>query len=105
MAGRAIYGSLGLASLALVMTVAGAPQAQARNLGSFDAADANHDGRVTLQEFEAYETGRLMAANGPLAQRFKALSPEQQSARIEQRFQTLDSGDKGYLDQADWNGL
>lgn len=104
MAARATYGFLGLASLALVLLVAGAPPAEARNLGSFAAADANHDGRVTLQEFEAYETARLMAANGPMAERFKALSPQEQAARIEQRFDKLDSDDKGYLDQADWNG-
>ena len=104
MAARATYGFLGLASLALVLLVAGAPPAEARNLGRFAAADANHDGRVTLKEFEAYETARLMAANGPMAERFKALSPQEQAARIEQRFDKLDSDDKGYLDQADWNG-
>jgi hypothetical protein len=108
MTGRAVYRSHyrfpGLAGLALMLAVASASRAEARNLGSFAAADANHDGRVTLQEFEVYESGRLMAADGKRAERFKALSPEQQSALIAQRFNTLDSGDKGYLDQADWNG-
>jgi hypothetical protein len=54
-------------AIALVAVFAGATCAQAQMMrGNFDDADANHDGRVTLQEFEAYATGRLMAANGPM---------------------------------------
>jgi Ca2+-binding EF-hand superfamily protein len=93
-----------IAACALAAACLAASPARARMLGSFDAADTNHDGRVTFQEFDAYEIPRLMAANGPLAQRFKALSPEQQAARLQQRFGRLDSGGKGYLDRNDWNG-
>lgn len=93
-----------IAAFALAAAPLAASPAQAGMLGSFDAADANHDGRVTFQEFDAYESQRLMTANGPLAQRFKELGPEQQTARLEQRFDRLDSGDKGYLDRNDWNG-
>ena len=74
-------------------------------LGSFAAADANHDGRVTLQEFETYERARLLAAHGLLARRFRALSPQQQTARLQRRFRQLDTGSKGYLDPTDWNAL
>lgn len=93
-----------IAACALAAAPLAASPAQARMLGSFDAAEANHDGRVTFQEFDAYESQRLMGADGPLAQRFKELSPEQQTARLQQRFNRLDSGEKGYLDRSDWNG-
>jgi Ca2+-binding EF-hand superfamily protein len=92
-------------AIALVAVFAGATCAQAQMMrGNFDDADANHDGRVTLQEFEAYATGRLMAANGLMAQRFKEMTPQEQSARLQQRFEKLDRGNKGYLDRSDWDG-
>ncbi len=82
----------------------GAPAAQGQMRGSFDDADANHDGRVTLQEFESYATQQLISANGPMAQRFKQLSSQEQAARLRQRFNKKDTGHKGYLDRNDWNG-
>lgn len=96
--------SLSLASLALAAMLLGAPPAAAQMKGNFDAADANHDGKVTLQEYEAYATSRLDAANGPMAQRFKQLSPEQQTARLQQRFEKMDKAHKGYLERGDWSG-
>jgi hypothetical protein len=57
-----------------VAALIGATAAQAQMRGNFDDADANHDGRVTLEEFRAYATNRLMAANGLMAQKFKGLS-------------------------------
>jgi len=69
--------------------------------GNFDDADANHDGRVTFQEYEAYTANRLMAANGPRVQSFKQLSPQEQAARLQQRFEKRDNGHKGYLDRND----
>ena len=86
------------------MRMAGTPATAAQLKGNHDAADANHDGRVTLQEYEAYATSRLMAANGRMAQRFKQLSPQEQAARLQQRFAKMDSAHKGYLDRNDWNG-
>ena len=72
--------------------------------GNFDDADANHDGRVSLQEFEDYATKRLAAANGRMAERFKQLSPQEQADRLQKRFNKLDHGQKGYLDRNDWSG-
>lgn len=93
----------GIATLVASAALAAAPvQAQAK--GNFDAADANKDGHVTLQEFAAYATQRLMAGSGRLARRFQKLSPEQQNARLEQRFHKLDRDHKGYLDKNDWAG-
>jgi Ca2+-binding EF-hand superfamily protein len=95
-----------LRSVALAMMVAlmAASSAYAKNLGDFNIADANHDGRITLQEFSTYETQRLKASNGFTAQRFKQMTPQEQKARLQARFKELDSGNKGYLDQNDWNG-
>ena len=84
--------------------LAGGASAQDRIRGDFDAADANHDGRVTLQEYEAYAKSRLAAADGTLAQRFKQLSAEDQEARLRLRFEKMDHVGKGYLDRKDWNG-
>ena len=81
----------------------GAGAAYAQMKGNFDDADANHDGRITLQEFEAFASNRLMAGNGPRAQRFKELAPQDQDARLQARFQKLDRGGKGYLDRSDWS--
>jgi Ca2+-binding EF-hand superfamily protein len=93
-----------MTSLAVLVALVGTPAAAAQLKGNFDAADANHDGRVTLQEYEAYATSRLMAANGRMAQRFKQLSPQEQAARLQQRFAKMDSAHKGYLDRNDWSG-
>lgn len=95
---------LKIVALAMLATLAGTPLAQAQMKGNFDDADANHDGHVTLQEYEAYATGSLMARNGRLAQRFKQLSPQEQAARLQQRFDGMDKGHKGYLDRSDWTG-
>ena len=81
-----------------------ASTAYAKNLGDFNIADANRDGHVTLQEFSTYETQRLKASNGLTAQRFKQMTPQEQEVRLQARFKKLDSGNKGYLDQNDWNG-
>lgn len=93
-----------LSAIAVTLAIVAAPVAQARMAGNFDDADANHDGRVTLQEFEAYVTKRLASSSGRLAERFRELSPQQQAERLQQRFMKRDHGDKGYLDRDDWNG-
>ena len=95
---------LSTAGLAAMLAFGGVVDAQAQIRGNFNDADANHDGHVTLQEFEVYATSRLMAANGPMARRFKQLSPADQAARLQVRFDRLDRGHKGFLDQNDWNG-
>lgn len=83
-------------------TVFGVTAAEAKMAGSFSAADANHDGRVTLQEFQAYATTQMLASNGRRAERFKEMSPQERAARIQHRFEKLDSGNKGYLVASDW---
>ncbi len=87
-----------MASLALPLA------AHAQMRGNFDSADTNHDGRVSLQKFEAYATNRLTAANGMQAQRFKQMTPQEQMARLQQRFDQIDRAHKGYLDRNDWAG-
>ncbi|MCB8881897.1 hypothetical protein ACELLULO517_16760 [Acidisoma cellulosilytica] len=94
-------GTLGL--LAFAGTLALAPMALAQMKGNFAVADANHDGRVTFPEFDAYAMQMLANANGPLAQRFKAMTPQQQQSILQKRFAKRDQGNKGYLDQNDWN--
>jgi len=95
--------STGLAALAAAVALSGTACAHAQDRGNFEDADTNKDGHVTLQEFEAYATKRLTDGSGRLARRFQKLSPEQQTARLEQRFQKLDRDHKGYLDKNDWD--
>ena len=92
------------AALVAMIALAGAGAAQAQMKGNFDDADANHDGHVTLQEYKDYVTAYLTNANGRLARRFKQLSPEDQAARLQKRFDKMDHGQKGYLDRKDWSG-
>ncbi|HZP99652.1 MAG TPA: EF-hand domain-containing protein [Reyranella sp.] len=82
----------------LLLGVASAAQAQDRR---FDRIDANHDGRISLQEYENYAGSRLMKAKGPHAQKFRSLDPEQQTAVLQHRFQRLDKEHKGFLVPAD----
>jgi outer membrane protein len=91
------------AVLAVGIVLLGSITARAQSIGNFEDADSNRDGRVTLQEFEAFLTKRLMTANGPVAQNFKKLSPTEQAAKLQQRFEQLDHGHKGYLDRSDWS--
>ncbi len=90
--------------LVALAVLAGAPVACAQMRGNFDAVDTNHDGHVSLQEFDTYVTNRLMAAHGVRAERFKQLSQQEQMARLQQRFAQLDRAHKGYLDRNDWPG-
>lgn len=92
------------ATVALAVSASLGMAASAQSRAGFDAADADHDGRVTLQEYEAFTAHRLMAANGKWAQKFKEMSPEQQAARLRTRFEKLDHGHKGYLVRSDWLG-
>ncbi|HEY6453003.1 MAG TPA: MipA/OmpV family protein [Steroidobacteraceae bacterium] len=96
------------AALALAGTPslgAGTADTAAQRGTDFDTADANHDGRVSLQEFEDYVIARLMAGHGPYALEFQRWSPGQRSARLERRFEALDTGHKGYLDRSDWKSM
>jgi hypothetical protein len=93
-----------LLAVTVVVFIVTAPAADARMRGNFDDADANHDGVVTLQEYETYVAERLSSANGRLAQWFRELTPQQRAARLQRRFKRRDHGNKGYLDRNDWNG-
>ncbi|MHB8814492.1 MAG: MipA/OmpV family protein [Steroidobacteraceae bacterium] len=91
------------ALVVLAVTLWWAPPARAGAPDTFDPADTNHDGRVTLEEFEAFVTQRLKQGQGPAARKFRQLSPAAQRARLERFFEQLDSGHKGYLDRSDWS--
>lgn len=78
--------------------------AEARMLGNFDEADANHDGKISLQEYQAYAGQQMASRNGRLARRFKALSPQEQQARLKQRFDAADADHNGILDRKEWSG-
>jgi MipA family protein len=90
------------AALALLVLFAGARAAHSQTQSTFDDADTNHDGRVTLQEFQDYATKLLEEATGPAARKFKQLTPQEQETRIQNRFNKADKGHKGYLDRSDW---
>lgn len=90
--------------MAPVASIAFASQAAAQMQGDFDAADSNHDGKVSLAEFETYATQRLMAGSGMRAQRFKMLSADEQKERLKQRFEAVDADRNGYLDRKEWTG-
>ena len=92
-----------IAALAFATAIATLSSAHAAPANRFDKADANHDGRVTLQEFEAFTGNQLMSGNGKAAQKFKQLGPDQQAARLQRRFQKLDRDHKGYLTREDFS--
>ena len=94
--------ALAVLGLALGATLALASLAYAQMRGRFEDADANHDGRVSLEEYEAYAKSRLLAAKGPNAERFKQFAPDEQAARLKQRFDRADKSHKGYLEPSDW---
>ncbi len=101
---RSNHRSMSALALLAVAGLMAACAAQAQMKGNFDDADANHDGRVTLQEYKDYVANRLSSANGRIARRFKQLSPEDQAQRLQKRFNKMDRGEKGYLDRNDWSG-
>jgi MipA family protein len=86
----------------VALTVLSLTTARAQMKGDFDAADANHDGRVTFEEFATSAKRQLDAANGAKAQRFKQLSSQQQTTLLRRRFDKVDRSHKGYLDRDDW---
>lgn len=100
----AICGVVMLAMNAL----AGAARAQSRDpqqdrrLASFQAADTNRDGRISRDEFEAFARARIAASGGMRAAMFGRMDPDQQKARLEERFFQMDDDHKGYLTPADW---
>lgn len=83
-----------------ILSVASVAHAQGGS--RFAKADANHDGRVTLREYENFVGSRLSKAQNPRAERFRQLDPERQASVLQKRFQKLDRGQKGYLVPADW---
>ncbi len=91
---------LSLALSVLFLGLASATHAQTDK--RVERADADHNGRVTLQEYENFVGDRLMKAKGPQAQRFRSLDPEQQATILERRFHKLDKDHKGYLVPGDF---
>ena len=82
-----------LAALSLGLSATAHAQSDKR----FERADTDHDGRVTLQEYEHFVGHRLMKAKGKWAQKFQSLDPEQQATLLQRRFHRLDKQHKGYL--------
>lgn len=91
------------AAVAAVVTLAAGSAAQAQMKGNFDDADANHDGHVTLSEFETYVTNQLMAGTGKKAQKFQQMTADERNSRLQARFEQLDATHKGYLEKSDWD--
>ncbi len=89
-------------SIAL-MSLAAAPSAQAQMKESFEGADADHNGHVTLPEYEAYVEAMMSRRDGAMARRFKAMNPQEQMARLQQSFDKKDIGHKNYLSREDWD--
>jgi Ca2+-binding EF-hand superfamily protein len=96
-----------MVNLAWTLVVAAAlaltPLVAAEAGGRFDKTDANRDGRVTLQEFEAQTTRQMMNGQGKRAEKFRQLSPQQRTKRIQRRFHRLDEAGKGYLTRGDFD--
>jgi Ca2+-binding EF-hand superfamily protein len=88
-----------LAAAVLALT----PLAAAEAGGRFDKTDANRDGRVTLQEFEAATSRQMMEGQGKRAEKFRQQSPQQRAKRIQRRFHRLDEAGKGYLTRGDFD--
>jgi Ca2+-binding EF-hand superfamily protein len=93
------YRRLAIAAL----TCAAFVSAHAQMKGDFDAADSNHDGHVTFEEFATYAKQQLEDASGRKARKFRQLSAEQQTAALRKRFDRADQSHRGYLDRSDWN--
>jgi Ca2+-binding EF-hand superfamily protein len=87
----------------MALTGFGLTVAHAQMKGDFDAADSDHNGRVTFEEFAAYANQQMDMSNGRKAQRFKQLSSDQQSTVLRKRFDKADRNHKGYLDRSDWS--
>jgi hypothetical protein len=92
------------AALGIALGLTFISAAHAKNLGSFTSADVNHDGCVTLPEFSAYETKRLMAAHWFIPHVFQQMTPQEQAAHLQARFEQLAASHKGCIDQREWNG-
>ena len=99
---RSVNFAILVVAITTLFGVTAAQAKQAKMVGSFSAADTNHDGRVTLQEFQAYATSQFLASSSRRAEKFKEMSPSERAERIQHRFEKLDSGNKGYLVPTDW---
>ncbi len=95
----------GLWSLAAAAGLAIAPAAQAQVSANFDAADADHDGHLTFDEFQAYATRIAAASSGAMAATFNQRTPADQAARLHLRFDAADTDHKGYLTRAEFDAM
>ncbi|GAN69683.1 EF-hand domain-containing protein [Acetobacter orleanensis] len=94
---------LGLAGPVLSDRVFAQNASDDRRMASFQAADTNHDGRISYDEFEIFAKSRMATAGGMRAAMFKRLSPEDQKARLDGKLAQMDTKSKGYLTPDDWN--
>jgi len=68
---------------------------------SFDAADTNHDGRVSLEEFQS-SMQKFLEKRAAEGGRARLRSPEQRTKGIQRVFARLDSNGDGTLDATEW---
>ncbi|GBQ27257.1 EF-hand domain-containing protein [Gluconacetobacter sacchari] len=94
---------LGVAGPALSDRVFAQDGSEGRRMAGFQAADTNHDGHVSRDEFESFARARMASAGGMRAAMFSRLSPEDQKARLDEKFSQMDEGGKGYLTPDDWH--
>lgn len=71
----------------------------------FRFMDTNGDGIITKLEYDARSNGfvKELAGRDPdLARRFLALTPDEQRARLDLRFTSLDADGDGRIDDREW---
>lgn len=93
---------VGIAGPVLSDTVFAQDGSADRRMASFQVADANHDGRISHEEFEVFARSRMATAGGMRAAMFKRLTPEEQKARLDAKFAQMDTKGKGYLTPDEW---
>jgi len=68
---------------------------------SFEAADINHDGKVSLEEFQS-SMQKFLEKRAAEGGRARLRSPEQRTRGIQRVFAKLDGNGDGILDATEW---
>ncbi|MBS0966476.1 EF-hand domain-containing protein [Acetobacter okinawensis] len=79
-----------------------ARETEAERIDAFRSADANHDGRLSYEEFEKEVRTILENKDDFEGRGFRLLGEETQKAILNERFRKMDIGNKGYLVLSDW---
>ncbi|WP_086644487.1 EF-hand domain-containing protein [Acetobacter sp. DsW_063] len=94
--------AVGVAGIVLSDVVQAQDGPRDQRTESFRSADTNRDGRISEEEFEAFVKIRLGSSGGMRAAMFNRLTPEEQKARLDEKFAQMDASGKGYLTLDDW---